>query len=241
MAHFNFVISQNAKWGHAGFYIDCHRMTVPENILLQKSTAQFYSWNEDFLNAKIVILFERQEWLWRRSLLRISPSTKKIEHKNERCPCWANKCMHAATGFRVRIVGKKFTPKVRRSTISNNYSATDRGEEYCDERVCLCVFVCPRSSLRNYTSDLYQFLCMLPGRVSVLLWRRSDMLRISAFMDDVMFAHKLRLLDVTARLRQWGSHAAWAWRTWIPVAGSGLSGLLLADRAYWYFWDHVCT
>ena len=36
MAHFNFVISQNAKWGHAGFYIDCHRMTVPENILLQK-------------------------------------------------------------------------------------------------------------------------------------------------------------------------------------------------------------
>ena len=38
MAHFNFVISQNAKWGHAGFYIDCYRMTVPENILLQKST-----------------------------------------------------------------------------------------------------------------------------------------------------------------------------------------------------------
>jgi len=38
MAHFNF--SQNAKWGHAGFYIDCHRMTVPENILLQKSTVQ---------------------------------------------------------------------------------------------------------------------------------------------------------------------------------------------------------
>ena len=63
MAHFNFLISQNAKWGHAGFYIDRHRMTslltcawlistlwlvlrlqpkikicVPENILLQKST-----------------------------------------------------------------------------------------------------------------------------------------------------------------------------------------------------------
>jgi len=37
MAHFNFVISQNAKWGHAGFYIDCHRMTVPENISLQKA------------------------------------------------------------------------------------------------------------------------------------------------------------------------------------------------------------
>jgi len=40
MAHFNFVISQNAKWGHAGFYIDCHRMTVPENSLLQKSTGK---------------------------------------------------------------------------------------------------------------------------------------------------------------------------------------------------------
>jgi len=36
MAHFNFVISQNVKWGHAGFYINRHRMTVPENILLQK-------------------------------------------------------------------------------------------------------------------------------------------------------------------------------------------------------------
>ena len=42
MAHFNFVISQNAKWGHAGFYIDCHRMTVPENILLQKALRSCY-------------------------------------------------------------------------------------------------------------------------------------------------------------------------------------------------------
>jgi len=36
MAHFNFVISQNAKWGHAGFYIDCHRMTVPEKYSFTK-------------------------------------------------------------------------------------------------------------------------------------------------------------------------------------------------------------
>ena len=34
--HILIVISQNAKWGHAGFYIDCHRMTVPENMFLQK-------------------------------------------------------------------------------------------------------------------------------------------------------------------------------------------------------------
>ena len=26
---------------------------------------------------------------------------------------------------------------------------------------CVCVLVCPRSYFRNYTSDLYQFLCML--------------------------------------------------------------------------------
>ena len=37
MAHFNFVISQNAKWGHVGFYIDCHRMTVPEKIFYKKA------------------------------------------------------------------------------------------------------------------------------------------------------------------------------------------------------------
>ena len=32
-------------------------------------------------------------------------------------------------------------------------------------------------------------------------------LRISGVMDDVIFAHKLRLVDVAARLRQRGSHA----------------------------------
>ena len=46
-------------------------------------------------------------------------------------------------------------------------------------------------------------------------------------MDGVVFAHKLRLLDVAARLRQCGSHAASAWRVGIPVADSGRSGLLL--------------
>jgi len=44
--------------------------------------------------------------------------------------------------------------------------------EYCDERVCLslCVFVCPRSYLRNYTFDLQQiFVHVNRGRDSVLL------------------------------------------------------------------------
>ena len=41
--------------------------------------------------------------------------------------------------------------------------------EYCDERVCLslCVFVCPRSYLRNYKPDLHKiFLYMLPMAVA---------------------------------------------------------------------------
>jgi len=51
------------------------------------------------------------------------------------------------------------------SDLHQFYPAPNRGAEYCDERVCLsvsvCLFVCPRSYLRNYTSDLRQFLCML--------------------------------------------------------------------------------
>jgi len=42
------------------------------------------------------------------------------------------------------------------------YSAPVRRAECCDERVCLyvCVFIfaCPRSYLRNYTSDIRQFV-----------------------------------------------------------------------------------
>ena len=62
-----------------------------------------------------------------------------------------------------------------------HYSAPDRAAEYCDERVCLCVrvcvFVCPRSHLRNYTSDLRQFFVhVIPMAVarSFSGWRRSD-------------------------------------------------------------------
>ena len=37
---------------------------------------------------------------------------------------------------------------------------------------------------------------------SVLLWRRSDTLCTSGFMDVVIFAHKPRLLDVAAQLER---------------------------------------
>jgi len=46
------------------------------------------------------------------------------------------------------------------------------------------------------------FLQVTYGRGSALLWRRGDTLRISGFVDDVIFAHKLRLLEIAARLRQ---------------------------------------
>jgi len=70
--------------------------------------------------------------------------------------------------------------------------------------VCLSVvFVCPRSYRRNYASDLHHFFVLVTyGHGSVLLWRRTDTLRISGFMDDVIFAHKLSLFEVAAELGQ---------------------------------------
>jgi len=62
--------------------------------------------------------------------------------------------------------------------------------------LCVCLSVCD-------TSDLHQFL----GRGPVLLWRRSDTLCTSGFTNDVIFAHKPRLLDVAAKLKR-SAHAA---------------------------------
>jgi len=78
-------------------------------------------------------------------------------------------------------------------------------ERHIVTSVSLCVFVGPRSYLRNYVSDFVsKFLCM-----SLMAVARSSTgsivvhcVRISHFIDDVIFARKLRLLDVTARLRQ---------------------------------------
>jgi len=69
--------------------------------------------------------------------------------------------------------------------------------------VSVCVFVCLRSYLRNYTSDLHHiFVHVTYGRGSVFLWRRINTLCTSGFMDDVMFTHKPRLLDVAAQLKR---------------------------------------
>jgi len=84
------------------------------------------------------------------------------------------------------------------------YSARDRGAEYCNERVCVSLFlcVCPSAIISSAYALHEVFALVTYGRGSVLLWRRSDTLRISGYIDDVIFAHTLRLLDVAARLRQ---------------------------------------
>ena len=87
------------------------------------------------------------------------------------------------------------------------------GKVYCDERVCVslslslsvcvcecvCVFIGLRSFLRNYTSDLHQLLCASRSYF--------DAFCTAGFMDDVIFAHKPRLLDVAAQLKR-SAHAA---------------------------------
>ena len=122
------------------------------------------------------------------------------------------------------------------------YSAPDRGVEYCDERVCLSSSI--MSSRLIFTKF---FVHVTHGRRSVLLWRLSDMLHTFSFMDDVIFAHNLRLLDVAARLRQRGSLAALGLacrnrRCRLRTLGttSCSQGLLGRSGRVEYIWHHVC-
>jgi len=52
----------------------------------------------------------------------------------------------------------------------------DRGAVYCDQFVCLCVYVClsicSRAYLWNRWTELHEILCRSAG--SVLLWRHCD-------------------------------------------------------------------
>ena len=57
--------------------------------------------------------------------------------------------------------------------------------------VSLCVFVCPRSCFRNYTSDPHQiFVHVNYGRGSDLIWRLCDTLCTSGLMNDLILAYK---------------------------------------------------
>jgi len=77
---------------------------------------------------------------------------------------WQNSrraCRLIATSRRIdRLYG---LPYFSISSFSARYSARDRKAEYYDERVCVrvcvCLSVCPRSYLRNCTSDLHQNFC----------------------------------------------------------------------------------
>jgi len=64
-----------------------------------------------------------------------------------------------------RLIDESLT--ITRSTIALSLRRRyDREAQYCDE--CVCVFVCPRLYLRNYTSDLQQiFAHVTYGRGSV--------------------------------------------------------------------------
>jgi len=74
--------------------------------------------------------------------------------------------------------------------------------------VCLCVSAIISSQLHVRSSPT--FLHVTYGRGSAILWRRSDTLCTSGFMDDVMSAHKPRLLDVAAQLN--AAHTQpWGW------------------------------
>jgi len=69
----------------------------------------------------------------------------------------------------------------------------DRGAEYCDHFVCLCVCLYLCLPVREHISGtagpiIRKFFMQIPcDRGSILLWRRCDMLCTSGFMDDLTF------------------------------------------------------
>jgi len=71
--------------------------------------------------------------------------------------------------------------------------------------VCVCLSAIIFSELHVRSSP--NILCMLCLAMTRPSSGGSDTLCTSSFMDDVMFAHKLRLLDVAAQLKR-SAHAA---------------------------------
>jgi len=68
--------------------------------------------------------------------------------------------------------------------------------------VFVCLLLCQRECLRNYTPDLYHsFVLVTYGRGWVLLWRCRDTLCTYGYMDDITPAHKQRQLSMAAQLK----------------------------------------
>jgi len=81
---------------------------------------------------------------------------------------------------------------------ASHYSASDRGAEYCDERVCVC-FLFTIISSEPHVRSSPNFVCLLPMAVA----RSSSVGVVIHYVlpDDVIFAHKPRLLDVSTQLK----------------------------------------
>jgi len=76
--------------------------------------------------------------------------------------------------------------------------------------VCVCVCLSVRDHILGTTRAIFTTFFVhvtLYGRGSVLLWRHSDTLCTSGLVDDVIFVHKRRLLDVAVQLKR-NAHAA---------------------------------
>jgi len=136
---------------------------------------------------------------------------------------------------RVVSLSSRWVPKKNADCVRTmcNYDLPRRGSGVlcC---MCLCVCLSAIVSSLEYVQTSPDFVHVTHGRAgSVLLRWRSDTLRISGFMDDVVFAHKLIGCSTSPPGRGSKAHTQpWAWRVGIPVAGSRHSGLLLAVRAY---------
>jgi len=115
---------------------------------------------------------------------------------------WSTQQDGFSAGLRCMILAK--------GRVAAYYTAPDMTAEYCDKRVCMCFCVCLSatiSSERHVRSSPIFCECYLWPWVGPLLTAYSDTLCTSGFMDDVMFAHKPRWLDVAAQLKRSG-HAA---------------------------------
>jgi len=61
--------------------------------------------------------------------------------------------------------------------LADNYCAPDRGAEYYDDQLTVCVFDCPWAYLHKYMSNLYHFFVhVTEGSGSILLWQHHDTL-----------------------------------------------------------------
>ena len=72
----------------------------------------------------------------------------------------------------------------------------------------MCVRLSVHDRIFGTTRPIFNFFVhVTDGRGSVLLGRHSDTLCTSGYVDDVIFAHKPRLLDVAVQLKR-SAHAA---------------------------------